>query len=444
MEEQAGLWGLSSERRLDSSSSTPFHSAACSPKSSTDRAASCFYSVHTPTCPVSVTLDIRPLPTAGMGLMMPSSDERFNSQLEESASDEFDFSARYSEADQPWSPAPMLSADELFYNGQIRPLWYNSEDLVHLYASDTNLGDDGDHFDFRSSADYKFTVCSAPHSPVRQRYVGYGCNGPSRDEGFVRPHGTVRQANKEDSMGKEDEQINKETVQNALGNSRQGEDIQSKDKKVEESRRRRAGNNREGSVRRTRSLSPLRVFHMDDDELPGQSFDSNRSARLANGDCSVEMEDEQGIEIVRMKGSRLTLKELLLLSDQGERGISNGRAGAKPQMKETKVKERSTPWFKSSPKHVSGNRMEGFNHSNKFSKHRQASMSPQGLHYASQRVQTAKTRQLTFLPYKHGLLSCLGFTSRSYRSVAGIQTFNFKSRGAKRSTGYEPRNSSKS
>lgn len=435
MEEQAGLLGLPSERRMESSSSTPYESAACSPRGSADVATFSYFSVSAPSCPVTIMCDIRSLPATGRSIVIPSSDEK----MEEPSSEDFDFSARFSETDPPWSPAPMSSADELFFNGQIRPLWFNCEDLIQL-SSDSKLnGDDDDsHFDFRSSADYKFSMFSAPHSPTSamnklQKYVGYSYNSPSLHENLVRSHGQLNQGVQEEAG---EAQRTKGIVPKWRTYSRQGQDDtianQAMMVKVEESRGRHAGGNKEGGVRRTRSLSPLRVFHMDD-ELPRQSFETDQSSHSFKGGGGDERENEEGAS---RKGRRSTLKELLHSSSRVER-MPSQKQGERQQNKahmemEVKMKERSALCCKSSPKHTLGIKLKGFNHTSQhLCAHHQASISPHGLHYASQRVHTDQIRQHTFLPYRRGLLSCLGFTSKSYHSVGGIQTFHSKSQGAR-------------
>eukprot|EP00250_Pteridium_aquilinum_P019168 c24328_g1_i1 orf=125-1924(-) len=48
------------------------------------------------------------------------------------------------------------------------------------------------------------------------------------------------------------------------------------------------------------------------------------------------------------------------------------------------------------------------------------SISPHEMHYMMHKAQSEELRKRTFLPYRQGLLGCLGFTSRSYRTVSTI------------------------
>ncbi|KAI5074028.1 hypothetical protein GOP47_0012041 [Adiantum capillus-veneris] len=431
MEEQQELWGSSTSRRSDSSSSTPYESAACTPRSSTDRAISCFLSTSTPTYPAKVTLNIESS-TTDMGFMDASSIAHF----EEPAFDDFDFSARFSEVDQQWFSAPMSSADELFCNGQIRPLWYTSEDYAHLYSArlehSVDIGgddDDDSHFDFRSSADYKFTMLSLrqyPTSAVSElpQHVGYGYSRQYDDQNRAWGQGITDDAiEKRHGVQETAESLPRQT---SMPQYVDGVGKHAMKVKGEECRGRRTG---VSSIRRTRSLSPLRVFHIDD-ELPRQSVEDNQTLELTKeGSGSAEHEEKwEGDEMARRKGVRLTLKELLHASEQADQGVVHerqARLGSKQQRKahmEAKFHENSAFQPKFSPKHGSEDGMKGANHV-------QGARSPRVPHYSSPRVHSEHMRQQTFLPYRHGLLACLGFTSKRYRHVVGIRSMHSKSQG---------------
>lgn len=59
---------------------------------------------------------------------------------------------------------------------------------------------------------------------------------------------------------------------------------------------------------------------------------------------------------------------------------------------------------------------------NEGGKRRVISPSPSAheLHYAAKRAQAEEMRKKTFLPYRQGLLGCLGFNSKSYGAVNGF------------------------
>lgn len=479
--EQALAWASSSaDRRLNkedcnlitinSSASTPFVSAPCSPRSSSSTNMAAFYSSNTPTRPVRASVDIRTSPDTGMAfVMMPSCWESAGSKhivngeseadqelvsFSAVGSDDFDFSARFSEADQPWSPAPMSSADELFCNGQIRPLWFNSpqEFNNHTTAAKAALSEDGNYFDFRSSADYT-SSSAAPRSPPTsndklQRFVGYSHNRPSDDQGILpglnhhKQEGPTARANvqKSDSNGHKlvpnglKLRPNEHTI---LGSNNEAGIQQATAVNVEDRGRRRADKELGWGHRRNRSLSPLRVFHMDDDHLTRQSFETDQSFHSAK--TNVEEEDQ-----IKANKVHWTLLDLLHdTSDDQADSLSSKRKQKKAATRQTqekggasmahkdKVKVRSPLWFspiKLSPMHGL-DKIKGSNHDSRSPNHlsgKQQPLSPHELHYASQRAQSEQMKRRTFLPYRHGLLGCLGFTSESYRSVAGTRIFHSK------------------
>lgn len=421
---------------MDSSyTTTPYGSALCSPRSSTDKAPSGDYSVRACTCPLTIKYDIRPLPAAGMDVVVPSPDDACSRG--DLSSEDFDFSARFSETEPPWSPTPMSSADELFYNGQIRPLWYNCEDLAHIsfvHGSKSNTDDEDSHFDFRSSADYMFSMFSTAHSTTAatgeaQMQAGYGYNEHSLDECSVHKH---RQVNKDGNEDAGERESTKKLVPKCRA-SRQGLDEMIAKQllmvKVEESRERLPGGYKEGGIRRSRSLSPLRVFHMDD-ELPRHSVESSK----------VEPVKEHGTQMVRIKGRRLTLKELLHSSSRTEHTI-NQKKGEKMQNKpcmemdsEISMMGERAVCFKPTARKALESKPKVSKNAFQHLLGHQASIPAHSLRYMSH---TDQTRQQTFLPYRHGLLGCLGFTSKSYCSVGGIQTVHSKSKVTRRSAGYD-------
>ena len=46
--------------------------------------------------------------------------------------------------------------------------------------------------------------------------------------------------------------------------------------------------------------------------------------------------------------------------------------------------------------------------------------SPHELHYTTNRAQAEEMRKKTYLPYRQGLLGCLGFSSKGYGAMNGI------------------------
>ena len=51
---------------------------------------------------------------------------------------------------------------------------------------------------------------------------------------------------------------------------------------------------------------------------------------------------------------------------------------------------------------------------------RRVPASPHELHYKAHRAQAEELRKKTFLPYRQGLLGCLGFSSKGYGAMNGF------------------------
>lgn len=51
---------------------------------------------------------------------------------------------------------------------------------------------------------------------------------------------------------------------------------------------------------------------------------------------------------------------------------------------------------------------------------RRIQLSPHGVHYKASRAQAEELRKKTFLPYRQGLLGCLGFSSKGYGAINGF------------------------
>lgn len=57
---------------------------------------------------------------------------------------------------------------------------------------------------------------------------------------------------------------------------------------------------------------------------------------------------------------------------------------------------------------------------------RRLGLSAHELHYTANRAQAEEMRRKTFLPYRQGLLGCLGFNSKGYGAMNGYHTITFK------------------
>lgn len=395
------------------------------------------------------------------------------------AGSDFDFSARFSEADGGPPTPPMSTAEELFHNGKIRPLnrlySFNSEQD----SCSSNHADYESYYDHLMSADYDHDCrgFQSPRLPPQQQQM-------KQNLGLPKPTtctSALEQWKK--SMGR---QHSTNTKANANAHYDEMRNMQA------------CG----GGHRRTRSLSPLRVFHMDDMIQPRPSFESEVYTNTAAAVDDVVGKCQCVSRPRRMRKS-WTLKELLNMGDSrvhksslrcdsrekfgehfgegGQSTINFGGKLGKVEQSPLNVKRleqlplnvdrfggKTTDTFgdkdhrlenlplnvdrfkgktiekigdKLSSKRTSnlenaggklGKKGVGELHSKstpnmaRFPLNQQA-LSAHGRHYASQSAQAEVMKKKTFLPYKHGLLDCLGFTSKSYSSMKGLHKLNPRS-----------------
>lgn len=149
--------------------------------------------------------------------------------------------------------------------------------------------------------------------------------------------------------------------------------------------------------RRTRSLSPLRNTPLEWTE------NEEKTDKKENVTPSVS------------SGSGRSSKRWVFLRDF-LRSKSEGRSNNKfwstisfsPAAKE---KKGNGP---QKPKKVAGKPTNG------VGKRRVPASSPHELHYKANRAQAEELRRKTFLPYRQGLLGCLGFSSKGYGAMSGF------------------------
>ena len=277
---------------IDSSCSTPYVSAPSSPGRGSG-SAGFFYSA--PASPMHFALCAKPSPSPSPFTAASPTDP------------EFEFSARLACCGETGAAtSTMISADELFLNGQIRPMKLSThlqrpQPLAPLPDTDTET-DDGD-------------------------------GGRGRDPRL-----------------------------------------------------------RARSLRRTRSLSPLRQsprhWNEHDEEEPKNDGDStDKNAETAAFSSSSNRSSKRWI----------FLKDLLYRSKSEGSGNSNNNHSHK-SWSFTHVKPKKSPARKEAP----------------AGKRKVASASPGEVHYTAKRAQAEELRKRTFLPYKQGLLGCLGFSHRGY------------------------------
>ncbi|XP_044500742.1 uncharacterized protein LOC123221862 [Mangifera indica] len=208
--------------------------------------------------------------------------------------------------------------------------------------------------------------------------------------------------------------------------------------------------------RRTRSLSPLRSTSYDDDDnvkqpKSGSCLDEDNHQK----NDEKNEQSNSGLEATaaslsasssRSSSVGRSSKRWVFLKDFLYRSKSEGRSTNKfwstisfsPLLKEKKSSSSSTTatttiflqHSKDHQKEITNQALEHQNSSNKSKRNmkkpvngigkRRMPPSPHELHYTTNRAQAEVMRKKTFLPYRQGLLGCLGFSLKGYGAMNGI------------------------
>ncbi|XP_073138491.1 uncharacterized protein [Henckelia pumila] len=167
---------------------------------------------------------------------------------------------------------------------------------------------------------------------------------------------------------------------------------------------------RTGSLRRrTRSMSPMRT---QGEEIAGRS----------SKQVQLDIEDKGASSAAAGRSSKrwVFLKEFLYRSKSegtGRNNNNNNKFWSSISFSPVIVKERKMGNTTKSKDQNS--KIKNGIVSSKISR-RVPSPSPHELHYTAKRAQSEEMRKKTFLPYRQGLLGCLGFSSKSYGAMNGI------------------------
>lgn len=205
-----------------------------------------------------------------------------------------------------------------------------------------------------------------------------------------------------------------------------------------------------GHHRRSQSLSPLRVFHWDDHSAKSNSS-SNSSMDEVKNKHPIQREINARHSAGATKGfKRWSLKGFLhrksvsggesvrhsntsgSLRSSGRESCSSSGKGEVPMdvsYVDDKVKGRgeNSP-IKNNPSMLSSmpsnppilSPSSSNNSSREKLNSQKSNKGPYALHYGMQRAHTEDLRKKTFLPYRQGLLGCLGLSSKSYRALATL------------------------
>lgn len=334
----------------DSACSTPYVSAPSSP----GRPGGGGFFFSAPTSPmhplVSCRVDHNFMATTAAGIPKAEDDE-----ASVSTGSDFEFSARFSELDGADSVATeptMSSADELFCNGQIRPLKLST----HLQKPQL-LGPliDFEEDEEENKAGSSFAAPEAVGERGRDRL----CRDKSRH-------------------------------------------------------------------RRTRSLSPLRSSAQWVEEEPSKLEDEEGGDADDKSKNIASISSSSSSSSTKRRGSkRWSLKDLLLYRSKSEgRGHTRERhwalsfsSPAKQSSEKQKIPKQAE---KPKPAGVKKTSATPTSNPNKGPARRGVPVSAHELHYTANRAQAEELRRKTYLPYRQGLLGCLGFPSKSYTTMNGF------------------------
>ncbi|KAK6135054.1 hypothetical protein DH2020_031201 [Rehmannia glutinosa] len=320
---------------IDSTCSTPFVSAPSSPGH-----APSGYFFSAPASPMHFIL----------------SNEKFKASSEDyepvflssgSGSFEFEFSSRFS-PNGSGGNGSMTSADELFFNGQIRPMKLST----HLQRPQDNV------------------------APFVDLY---------------------------------------------------GEDVRGRDLKVRSTKY---------SHRKARSMSPLRTTAEYEWEGLRATIAAKENDQTKENESS-ETTPSCSASSSRSSSSGRNSKKWIFLKDLLHRSKSEGRANSKERFwsaisfSPAKEKKKSSLSPALSPS-SSRDEKKGRSETKKGRKapaagkpangvwKRRVPLSAHELHYTTNRAQAEEMKKKTFLPYRQGLLGCLGFSSKSYGAFSGF------------------------
>lgn len=346
------------------------------------------------------------------------------SSIGNSSGNEFEFSARFTVADGGLNSEDFLStADELFCNGQIRPLRLPPRLQQPAKAPPGIDPNDGNKRSFTW-----FNVSSNPQSPRSPRS----------------PRSPI----------KEGRRILKEAFAGfTKGNGNgDGSDFDPFMAAMNEARKEERGRERSLSrSRRTRSLSPLplRIFHWDEEPRKSDA-EEFFSSELEKGTPACHEEVKSSVPEKPKANKRWSLKDFLFRSASEGRAQSKDRLwglsiapakqseknGSMEKCKLTKPSEKNSNSGKKhqedfnscNAKSSSGKKQEDAKNctanprsGGSFTKSgRKMPISPHELHYTANRAQSEEMKKKTFLPYRQGLLGCLGFTSKGYTAMNGL------------------------
>jgi hypothetical protein len=320
----------------DSTCTTPYVSAPSSPGRGPTSSGGYFFSA--PASPMHFVLSSAPSATC------PPSPQYSLA----TSSSEFEFSSRCS-PNGSVTVGSMTSADELFLNGQIRPMKLSSHlQRPQILSPLLDLDEDEEH----------------------------------------------------------DEE--EETAKNARSDSlHRGRDLKLRSRSLH---------------RKARSLSPLRNadfqwIHQEENDKAKHVDKEDKQSEATT--VSTETTPSCSASSSRSSSAGRNSKKWVFLKDLLYRSKSEGRGGNGKEKLWSYISSKEKPEKqkqKQKQKQAAGRPTNGV----AAAKRRVPARSPHELHYTANRAQAEELKKRTYLPYKQGLLGCLGFSSKGYGALNGL------------------------
>ncbi|XP_051144202.1 uncharacterized protein LOC127260512 [Andrographis paniculata] len=343
----------------DSCCSTPFVSAPSSPGRDTPLAGFYYSAPASPTHFVLSTVALKSYASSSAAV------------VEVSSSFEFDLSSTFPSTGAS-SPESMTSADELFFNGQIRPMKLSAhlqrpQLLAPLIESDDAVEEDqtftrGRDLKLRTGSLRRRTRSMSPHRTTATTSFQWRDSGEETQQNNVSPRTNV-------DKGEEDKRSD-ETAPCASRSSSAGRSSRRWVFLKEFLYRSKSEGRNEGHrFWSSLSFSPVK-----------EKEKEKRNPAMSNNSSNSKSKQQQGGGVNR-DGKKGTMKQTKIVSKR-----RNGTAAA------AAAAAASTS----------------------------VSPSAHELHYTANRAQAEEMRKKTFLPYRQGLLGCLGFSSKSYTAMNGF------------------------
>ncbi|XP_030544941.1 uncharacterized protein LOC115751270 isoform X2 [Rhodamnia argentea] len=359
----------------DSNCSTPFVSAPSSPGRSSGPVAGYFYSA--PASPMHFVL------SASAMLAQPRASES-------SVSFEFEFSSRFGSSGSS-HPRPMSSADELFLNGQIRPMKLSTHlERPQVLAPLLDLDDEEqEREESQNGGDFRGRDLRLRDKSVRRRTrsmsplrnIPFEWNEEEEDSSGRGSKFGGKSGEKAGNLDEERgdaskvESLSSETTPSVSASSSRSSSAGRSSKRwvfLKDFLRSKSEGSSNNKFWNTLSFSPVK-----------EKRDKERPANSASSSTSKQSKVPSLSSAFGVAGNFLDTEKI-------KKGGSGKKSGGKRPVNGSSAGKRRVP------------------------------PSPHELHYTANRAQSEEMRKKTFLPYRQGLLGCLGFSSKGYGAMNGF------------------------